>query len=196
MSLCWYVLLSLCLIYQTAEPEQAKWTAERSIYGLVIGISLLSCSILIADASLRGYVWESSEWQDYNISVRCKIQINLKKMPPRDFCVDDTNAKQQSGQMDRWREKSLQIDWLKKENMGLCKQCFSRLSDFWIECKSRSDTSFLYLSLAVCKWQNIVVSRGDCIQTSTETMHCMHTWLYLRVCVSVCATRMWIYRCH
>lgn len=102
MSMCWYVLLSLCLCYQTAKPEQARWTAERIIYGLVIGISLLSCSILIADASLRGCVWESST--DRIIMSQSNVKYKSIKIIRMIISVGDTDMEQQRPQK---RKKSL-----------------------------------------------------------------------------------------
>lgn len=127
-AMCWYVLLSLCLFYQTAKPEQARWTAERSIYGPVIGISVPSWSILIADASFRGCVRKSSKWQDYYVSVRCKIKINLKKNKPSQGFLCGWRRHQTTQWSDGQTEREERADWLVKSLEWIQKQIWYFLS--------------------------------------------------------------------
>lgn len=108
VSLCWHVLSTPCLIWQPAKPEQPRWTAGGVIYGLVIGISLLSCSILIANVSLRGYVWESRRDRNMISQSNVKYKSHQKKSP-HDWLLGGQKCESQKRLVDRSLLPSLLI---------------------------------------------------------------------------------------
>lgn len=54
-----------------AKPGQARWTARGIIYGLVNGVLVLNCSILIADAPPSWVRVREQQGQYYYVSVEC-----------------------------------------------------------------------------------------------------------------------------
>ncbi len=197
-SMCWYVLLFFCMFYQSAKQGQARWTAGRIIYSFVFGIWLLSCSILIADASLRRCVWESSRdiiiMSQSNVkykSIKKKIPLRLKFVS-LSLWLTEWHGYETTEVSEM---KYGPVDWL-VENRKKCSHVRNTSQDWVISrvnVKADLKTSFLFWTLAAREWQNtLLLSSQHCrqrrcwTQTSTETMKCVHTWAYFYVCISVC----------
>lgn len=103
------ILASLPVLTPT-KPEQARWSAERIIYGFLIGMLLLSCAMSKVYPSLHDCMWESNGESISYESIKCKMQINKKK--PSQSHLYHTATKQQRGHT---RRKGLQIGWLETE---------------------------------------------------------------------------------
>lgn len=85
--------------------------------------------------------------------------------------------------------------------MQLRKQCFSRLTDFWNEYKSRPETSFTYWSLAAHDWQNALfvvksaLSVAKVLKPVQKLRSACNTWIYLHVCECQCVHQRIVHLC-